>query len=80
MVDKYLVPTYFKRLHITKDNVTPEIIEYEPVLGDDYVDIMQRLYSKYSLVCENKYGKVVSAMLNSYLTKKEFIYTVTAIE
>ena len=57
MVDKYLVPTYFKRLNITKDNVTPEIIEFEPVLGVDYLDIMQRLYSKYSLVCEKKDGK-----------------------
>ena len=76
MISKYLAPAYFKRLNITKDNLTPEIIEFEPVLGDDYVENMQRSYSKYSLVCENNDGKVVSAMLNSYMTKKEFFYYV----
>ena len=74
MVDKYLVPTYFKRLNISKGDLTPEIIEFEPVFGDYYVEYMQKYYSKYSMVCESNDGKVVSAMLNSYFTKKEFLY------
>ena len=74
LVNKYLLPSYYKRLQITKDDITPEITELEPVFAKDYVDDVEKYHGKYSIVCENTDGKLVAALLNSYYTENEFQY------
>ena len=74
LVSKYLLPSYYKHLQITKDDITPKIIELEPVFSKDYVADVEKYYGKYSIVCENNEGKLIAALLSSYYTENEFQY------
>ena len=71
LFDKYLVPIYLKRMGITKEEITNEIIEMEDIL-DPNVTSDER-YQECSVVCVNKSNnKVVACCMNYFLNESEY--------
>jgi len=72
LFNTYLVPTLYKRLGITKQQITGDIIELEDVVHPDVVSF--EIYRECSLVCvdTDDNSKVVGCQLNYFLDEDRF--------
>ena len=70
LLDKYIIPTYIKRMGLTPDQQS-EYAEFEPVL--DPKSAFHKRLKDHSLVAVNGDGKLIGCQTNYFLHKKEVI-------
>jgi len=65
LFNKYLLPTYYERLGITKQQITDDIIELEDNVHSNVVS--SERFRECSLVCVDENNKVIACQLNHFL-------------
>lgn len=72
LFDKYLIPNYLRRMGITKEELTDDIIKFETILDPEVTS--EKYYQQYSMVCvdRNLNDKVVGCYMCYPLDEAEY--------
>eukprot|EP00111_Clytia_hemisphaerica_P001237 TCONS_00003516-protein len=71
LLAKHLLPTYMKRLGITREQQKKDLIEVEAILDPGH--LKREIFEKASYVALDKSDKVVACSLNYFISKEEWL-------
>eukprot|EP00111_Clytia_hemisphaerica_P001234 TCONS_00003512-protein len=71
LVAKHLLPTYMKRLGITREEQKKDLIEVEAILDPNFAK--RKIFEGASYVALDKSDKVVACSLNYFISKEEWL-------